>query len=109
MAWLMGLSLTTFLLMLLVGPVQASGLIRYVVPNGSDPNNACLKSQNPCETMQHAVDMAGADDEIRVATGTYTGVGSRGGLTQTVYIDKNLTIRGGCAPRIGTLSIRQPR
>jgi len=41
------------------------------------------------------VDAASADDEIRVAAGTYAGVSARAGVTQTVYISKTVTIRGG--------------
>ena len=34
-------------------------------------------------------------DEIRIAAGTYTGVSSRGGLKQVIFVDKGLTLRGG--------------
>jgi uncharacterized repeat protein (TIGR01451 family) len=41
------------------------------------------------------VDVAGFGDEIRVATGIYTGVQARAGVTQVVYISKTVTVRGG--------------
>ncbi len=46
-------------------------------------------------SVQAAVDAAGNGDVIKVATGVYTGVQARGGMTQVVYISKTLTIRGG--------------
>ena len=59
---------------------------------------------SPCyATIQEAVDAAAPGDEIRVAQGVYTNVTTRqhslGGLThrvtQTVFISKSLTLRGG--------------
>ena len=50
----------------------------------------------PCyATVQEAVDAANPDDVIKVAAGTYSGVSTRDEVTQTVYISKNVTIRGG--------------
>ncbi len=71
--------------------------IRYVAPapTGNDSSNDCTNSSTPCATIQHAVDVADPDDEIRVATGTYTDVQARTGITQVVYISKTVTIRGG--------------
>lgn len=55
----------------------------------------CLSG--PCDyaSIQAAVDNAIPGDVIKVAAGVYTGVNSYGGMTQTVYISKSLTIRGG--------------
>jgi uncharacterized repeat protein (TIGR01451 family) len=39
--------------------------------------------------------MADLGDEIRVATGIYTEVQARTGITQAVYISKTVTVRGG--------------
>jgi hypothetical protein len=79
-----------------VGPAQGSA-IRYVapVPTGNDSGNDCTASSAPCATIQHAVDEAGPGDEIRVATGIYTDVQARDGVTQVVYISKTVTVRGG--------------
>jgi hypothetical protein len=41
------------------------------------------------------VDAASSGDEIRVATGTYTDIHQRAGITQVVYITKTVTVRGG--------------
>jgi hypothetical protein len=57
----------------------------------------CLPSAGTCDyaNVQAAVDAATEGDVIKVAAGTYTGVGSRAGSTQTVYISKTVTICGG--------------
>jgi hypothetical protein len=75
----------------------AQGTTRYVAPapTGNDSGNDCTNSSTPCATIQHAVDVADPDDEIRVATGTYTDVQARTGITQVVYISKTVTVRGG--------------
>jgi len=70
--------------------VRNSSCEDYFGPNAPNP---CTTM--PCCTVQHAVDQADDGDEILVATGVYTGVQSRQSLTQTVYISKSVTIRGG--------------
>lgn len=77
---------------------QTTTAIRYVAPAGADGGNTCLNSAAPCTTIQHAVDMARSGDEIRVAAGTYADVSVRSGLTQVVFIDKSLVVRGGYNP-----------
>jgi uncharacterized repeat protein (TIGR01451 family) len=70
--------------------------IRYVdCATGDDSANDCITSAAPCATVQHAVDVAGFGDEIRLATGVYTGVQARAGITQVVYISETVTVRGG--------------
>jgi hypothetical protein len=84
----LGVGLTMALLWLLSGPgtrlpaVRAADL--HVCPSG------CAYS-----SIQAAVDDASDGDVIKVATGTYTGVSARAGVTQVVYINKSVTIRGG--------------
>ena len=78
---------------------------RYVAPTpiGNDSSNDCTSSSAPCAAIQHAVDVAGPGDEIRVATGNYTDVYTRprnditttGVVIQIVYISKTITLRGG--------------
>lgn len=54
--------------------------------------------------VQAAVDAAGPGDLIKVAGGVYTGVQARAGVTQIVYINKSVTIRGGYTPSDWTTS-----
>jgi hypothetical protein len=57
----------------------------------------CLSGPPDCQysQVQEAVDAAMAGDTILIATGVYTGVQVRSGLTQTALISKSLTLRGG--------------
>ncbi|HEY73372.1 MAG: hypothetical protein DRJ03_26630 [Chloroflexi bacterium] len=78
------------LLLLLRGPAPARADSPHYV--ASD----CTGVSSPCHTtIQDAVNAASPGDEIRVATGTYTGVQTLGGGVQLVYISKTVTIRGG--------------
>ncbi len=64
--------------------------VRYVAPGG-----AC-GGASPCyATIQAAADASAAGDEIRVAAGAYTGVTTRSGIKQVIFLDKGLTVRGG--------------
>ena len=73
---------------------QAGTGVICVATTGSDAPG-CGSQASPCRTVQYAVNQAGAGDEVRVAAGTYTGVQTRGGARQLVYISKTITIRGG--------------
>lgn len=92
----MGLGLTLALLWLVghTQPAHATPGILYVASDGDDANN-CASVANRCQTIQRAVDVAQPGDEIRVAASAYVGVSARAGITQTVYISKTVTIRGG--------------
>ena len=70
------------------------GVIR-VATSGVNTTGCGTVAMPPCATVQYAVDQALPSDEIRVAAGTYTDMHDREGLTQTVYLTKSLTIRGG--------------
>ena len=72
---------------------SGTGVIR-VATTGAD-TSGCGGAGSPCRTIQYAVDQAVSGDEVRVATGTYTDVQGRAGITQAVHITKSLTIRGG--------------
>lgn len=63
---------------------------RYVAPAGSDLNNNCLVSTQPCATIQHAVSEAADGDTILVAAGVYTGTGP-----ELLRLQKSLQIMGG--------------
>jgi hypothetical protein len=70
-------------------PNPSPGIL-YVAPDGN------CGSASPCYgSVQSAVDAAFPGDEIRVAAGIYAGVNTRVGFTQTAYLSKSMTVRGG--------------
>ena len=91
----LGLGLTLALLWALGGPPVARAQPpwgRGVAPGG----NCGPSPPGPCyASVQAAVDAAGTGDEILIASGVYTGVQARAGVTQVVIITKTLTLRGG--------------
>jgi hypothetical protein len=106
---IMGLGFTwaalTLLTMGRAPPVaHAQGDLRYVGTGGMDAGNDCTDPAAPCATLQHAVDVAGPGDEIRVAGGRYMNIHIRlapagysgpAAITQVVYLGKSLVPRGG--------------
>ncbi|MFN2221765.1 MAG: right-handed parallel beta-helix repeat-containing protein, partial [Candidatus Promineifilaceae bacterium] len=78
-------------------------VVRYVATTGNNSGNLCMYSGAPCRTLQHAVGVAIAGDEIRVAEGVYQGTQTITrtlyskvySYTQVLYINKPLTVRGG--------------
>ena len=71
-------------------PARAEAGIFYVAPGGD------CGAASPCySSIQAAVDAAATGDEVRVATGVYSGVNTQGGKAQVVYLAKDLTLRGG--------------
>jgi uncharacterized repeat protein (TIGR01451 family) len=88
-SFVLGLGLALGLLWCLENPSAAASRIEptlelRVCPSGCDYTS-----------VQAAVDAANDGDVIKVATGTYTGVTARAGVTQVVYISKTVTIQGG--------------
>jgi parallel beta-helix repeat protein len=81
-----------------------TGIIRVATTGSDTPGCGGV---TPCQTVQYAVDQAQAGEEVRVASGLYTGVQGRpapseyfnppasGIITQVVYISKTVTIQGG--------------
>jgi parallel beta-helix repeat protein len=95
----LGMALALSLIVGYVVAVRADPGVIYVAPGA-----ACGVGYTPCYgSVQEAVDVAGQGDEIRVAAGTYTDLSVRprnditttGVVTQVVYIDKTVAIRGG--------------
>jgi predicted outer membrane repeat protein len=76
-------------------PMQqgGSGFVRVALTGTNSAG--CGSVATPCATVQFAVDQAQTNDQILVASGTYTGVSVRDGVTQVVYISQSLTLRGG--------------
>jgi hypothetical protein len=91
-----------------VSRAQSGTGIICVATSGTDAPS-CGNVISPCLTLQYAVDQALPGEEIRVASGVYTGVQGRltfpgypgpgypgtSLITQVLYITKTLTVRGG--------------
>lgn len=96
LAWLsagalLGLLMAVGLFALLPQTAQAAGVIFYVSPTGDDAN-ACSNAAQPCRTLQRAINVAGADDIIRLAAGVYT---STSPSAEVASISFPLTLSGG--------------
>jgi hypothetical protein len=85
------------LLVVVANPSRAGGTSRQVAITGTDSGD-CTDPNNPCRTVQYAVDAAQDEDTIKIAAGVYTGVVSRNGLSSMVHITKSLAIQAGYAP-----------
>lgn len=72
-----------------MAPAQADAGIRYVASDGDD-SKRCDSIADCCRTIQRAIDVADPFDEIRVATGIYTG-----GAGTVAAINKTVTLKGG--------------
>lgn len=82
-------------LLLLTGdPARAANATRYVATTGADSGD-CTDANNPCRTVQYALERATSGDLVKVAAGTYTDLNSHGGQSQVVYLTKTVSIRGG--------------
>ncbi len=82
-------------LLLLTGdPARARNSTRYVATTGADTDD-CTGPNNPCRTVQYAVERATSGDLVKVAAGIYTDLNSHGGQSQVVYVTKTVSIRGG--------------
>jgi hypothetical protein len=64
----------------------------------------CSTPANACRTVQYAVDQADTGDQIRIATGVYTGVLGRPApagyvgsavVSQVLYLSQTISVRGG--------------
>jgi len=73
---------------------QAADPTRYVAIGGSD--NTTCSHDNPCQHIQHAVDIAAPGDRIVIGPGTYV---------EQVLIGKDLTVEGQGA---GATTIKAP-
>jgi hypothetical protein len=92
----LGLALPLALFGLLVeqtGAVRGASATLYVAPDGND-SLPCNSIANRCQTVQRAVDLASADDTIKVAAGLYRDADTAS-LGYVVALTKTVTLRGG--------------
>lgn len=75
-------------------PVTAAPECRPLQAPG-DVITVCLSDGCDYDNVQDAVDAASGGEIIKVATGVYTDIRQRAGITQVVYVSKTVTIRGG--------------
>jgi len=102
------LSVTLLLLLALAASIAAAaprapGSPIWYVDDDTCPSAGAGTEGDPFCRIQDAVDAATAGDEVRVATGLYTGtqmVADSDGYshTQVVFVDKDLTLIGGFDP-----------
>jgi hypothetical protein len=98
----LGLGLTMIALWLMGAQISSAGAApepeRVQVYTAPDAEfHVCPSGPPTCpySSIQAAVDAASDGDLIKVAKGTYTGVSTRQGNTQMVYISKTVTLQGG--------------
>ncbi len=72
----------------------ANGGTRYVAPppDGDDSSNDCTNPVSPCETVQHAVEVASEGETIKVATGSYTDTHTVAALGGPVVVELTKTV-----------------
>ncbi len=81
---------------------ELEGMTRYVAPTGSD-SSFCTDPENPCLTVQYALDAGHDWDYVKVAEGIYSDlhvrpradITSTGEVIQVVYVDTSATVEGG--------------
>jgi uncharacterized membrane protein len=87
-----------------IGYIQGT---RYVAAaGGSNTTNNCTVLENPCATIQHAVDQALDGDSVLVAVGTYTDVITSTIGSHTLFVNKSITITGGYDAADGFTTVR---
>ncbi|MDY7077970.1 MAG: S8 family serine peptidase [Chloroflexota bacterium] len=77
------------------GAVSGTHVITIGTPLPGAVITVCQDGDCDYDNIQDGVDAASEDNVIKVAAGVYTDVNDHGGLAQVVYVDKNVTIRGG--------------
>jgi fibronectin-binding autotransporter adhesin len=68
-----------------IGAYERLGGFRYVATTGDDTSNNCTNSSLPCATLQHAIDVANAGEQVFIASGLYT---------QSATLDKPVNVTG---------------
>jgi hypothetical protein len=72
-------------LLTLSGGPPAAASTRFVAVAGSNANNDCAQQNNPCRTIQHALNVAASGETVELAADTFL---------EHVVIRKDITIAG---------------
>jgi hypothetical protein len=87
-------SILLFLLTFLAAASSTFGTVRYVNASSANPAPPYINWASAAKTIQQAVDMAEAGDEILVTNGVYATGGLEYGMSANrVTVDKTLTVR----------------
>ncbi len=80
-------SVWILLMMCAVAPLVQGQVVRHVAISGNDQDaaNTCFDPENPCRTINQALDVSSSGDTISIGGGVYT---------ETLEIVRSLTLRG---------------
>ena len=101
--------MTSLAMALVAVPASASGTTRWVDVDGKAGPSSCDDTTSASTSIQSAVDASGANDTVKVCSGSYTELvtisGSRDGLTLTSVTSHGATIKGATSTTYDTITL----